>query len=528
MSARSTGGAPPRSVIVVGAGSAGSVVARRLADAGVSVTVLEAGGEDGNPAIHDPMRMGELWHSADDWNYYTAPQPGANGHRLHLPRGKVLGGSHSLNAMIWVRCSPLDFDHWASLGNDGWAWEDVLPVYRAIESFHGAGDDSDGLRGTDGLLDVTDAYALAPIQQAIIDASVQEGLPHNPDYNGASLDGVSQQQITVRDGRRFNTYMAYLKPVRDRVNVEVGCHVHELLFADDDADATGDRAARPRVTGVRFSQGGELRELHADEVVLAAGALDSPRVLLRSGIGPADELAEVGIEARVDLPGVGKNLHDHYLAPVIFETEQPVGPPEAGRSVTQTHIFWKSRAELDRPDTQPINFSVPMYGDFLEPRSADGFTFMAGLVTPKSRGSLALSGPDPKDPVIIDLGALSHDDDVASLVASVQQCRRIGRQQALAGEWGATEVYPGPEIGDGDDLVDYVRDTVATYHHQVGTCKMGVDELAVVSPRLAVHGVDGLRVIDASIMPRVTTGNTNAPAVLIGELGARFLLSGER
>ncbi|WP_053352003.1 GMC family oxidoreductase [Leucobacter musarum] len=506
-----------RNVIVVGAGSAGSVVARRLADAGVSVTVLEAGGEDTNAAIHDPMRMGELWHSADDWDYYTEPQAGANGHRLHLPRGKVLGGSHALNAMIWVRCSPLDFDHWASLGNDGWAWADVAPVYRDIERFHGAGDGT-GVRGADGLLDITDEYELAPIQQSIIDAAVAEGLPLNPDYNGAELDGVSQQQITVRDGARLNSYMAYLKPVRDAVRVEVGCHVHELLF---------DNAAgqdRPRVVGVRYAQGGELKELFADEVVLAAGALDSPRVLLRSGIGPAEELREVGIESRVDLPGVGKNLHDHLLAPVIFETERPVGAPEPGRSVTQTHLFWKSRDELDRPDTQPINFSVPMYGDFLEPRSSDGFTFMAGLVTPQARGSLTLSGPHASDPVRIDLDALGHDDDVASLVASVQQCRRIGQQDALAEAWGAREVYPGAEISDGDDLVNYVRETVATYHHQVGTCKMGIDSLSVVSPRLAVHGVDGLRVIDASIMPRITTGNTNAPAVLIGELGARFLL----
>lgn len=258
--------------------------------------------------------------------------------------------------------------------------------------------------------------------------------------------------------------------------------------------------------------------------MLAAGALDSPRVLLRSGIGPAEELREVGIESRVDLLGVGKNLHDHLLVPVIFETERPVGAPEPGRSVTQTHLFWKSRDELDRPDTQPINFSVPMYGDFLEPKSSDGFTFMAGLVTPQARGSLTLSGPHASDPVRIDLDALGHDDDVASLVASVQQCRRIGQQPALAEAWGAREVYPGAEIGDGDDLVNYVRETVATYHHQVGTCKMGIDSLSVVSPRLAVHGVDGLRVIDASIMPRVTTGNTNAPAVLIGELGARFLL----
>ena len=519
-------GSTPRTAIVIGAGSAGSVVARRLADAGVEVTVLEAGGEDTNPAIHDLSRMGELWHSEDDWDYYTTPQAGANGRKLHWPRGKVLGGSHSLNAMIWVRCSPLDFDHWAELGNEGWSWEDVLPVYREIENYRGAGDPA--LHGTDGLLDVTDEYELSPIQASIIDAAVEEGLSHNPDYNGESLEGVSQQQITVRDGERLNTYMAYLKPVRDRVDVQVGCHVHELVFAEG-----ASAGERPRVVGVRYSRGGEIVEAFADEVILAAGAIDSPRVLLRSGIGPADELREIGIDPVVDLPGVGKNLHDHYLAPVIFDTERPIDPPREGVSVTQSHLFWKSREDLDRPDTQPIHFSVPMYGEFLEPRGENGFSLMAGLVTPQSRGEIRLSGPGPNDPLLLDPAALSHEDDVESLVASVRQCRRIGSQAALAagtedGGWGATEVYPGPSVGDGDDLVDYVRNTLATYHHQVGTCKMGVDDLAVVSPRLAVHGVDGLRVIDASIMPRVTTGNTNAPAVLIGELGARFVLAGER
>ncbi|WP_209707129.1 GMC family oxidoreductase N-terminal domain-containing protein [Leucobacter exalbidus] len=493
--------------------------------------------------------MGELWHSADDWDYYTVPQPGAAGRNIHLPRGKVLGGSHSLNAMIWVRCVPQDFDHWAALGNDGWAWNDVLPVYRDIENFHGPGADNTALHGTSGLLDVTSDYALSPIQQSIIDAAVEEGLPHNLDYNGAEIEGVSQQQITARDGQRLNTYMAYLKPVRDQVRVEVGCHVHELIFADEaglgDGAGSGTEAgsgaaaagsgspAAPRVVGVRYAQNGEVHELYADEVILAAGAIDSPRLLLRSGIGPADELAQHGIASRADLPGVGKNLHDHLLAPVIFETETPVGPPQPGVSPAQTHLFWKSRAELDRPDTQPINFSVPMYGDNLAPRTGDGFSLMAGLITPAARGSITLSGPNPEDPLLIDLDALGHDDDLASLVASVKQCRRIGSQRALAarpgeGGWGAVEVYPGPEIGDGDDLVEYVRNTVATYHHQVGTCKMGVDDLAVVSPRLAVHGVNGLRVIDASVMPRVSTGNTNAPAVLIGELGAKFVLAGER
>lgn len=503
------------SVIVIGAGSAGSVVARRLADAGVAVTVLEAGGEDANPAIHDPSRMGELWHSPDDWDYFTVPQAHAAGRRLHLPRGKVLGGSHALNAMIWVRCAPADYDHWASLGNDGWGWDDVLPVYRAIERFSGGASD---LHGAEGLLDVTDDYLLDPIQESIIAAAVEEGLEHNPDYNGDHLDGVSQQQITVRDGRRLNTYLAYLKPARDRVDVRTGCWVHRLLVE------TGD-GGTPRVVGVEFERDGEVQQLRADEVVLCAGALDSPRILLRSGIGPAAELDALGIASVADLPGVGKNLHDHLLSPVIFGTEREVGAPRAGVSVTQSHLFWASTPDKEVPDTQPIHFSVPMYQDGMT-GPADGFSLMAGIVSPKARGSVTLSGPGPRDPLLIDLDALGHADDVASLVASVRQCRRIGTRPALAA-WGATELYPGPAVGDGDDLEEYVRSTAVTYHHQVGTCAMGVDEAAVVTPRLRVHGVDGVRVADASIMPRITTGNTNAPSVLIGEKAAAFILSGE-
>lgn len=496
-------------VVVVGGGSSGSVVARRLVDAGVSVTLLEAGGEDTNPAIHDPMRMGELWHSADDWDYYTVPQAGAANRRLHLPRGKVLGGSHALNAMIWVRGAPSDYDHWADVGGDGWSWNDVLPVYKAIEDFSGGASD---LRGAGGLLPVTDDYALSPIQASITAAAVEEGLEHNPDYNGHHLEGISQQQVTMTDGRRSNTWTAYLKPVREEPNIRTGCHVHSVIVEDG------------RAVGVRYRQGGLDHQLHADEVVLSAGTIDSPAILLRSGIGPSGDLEALGIPVVHDRPEVGKNLHDHLLSPVIFTTTvKPVGPPQSGVSVTQTHLFWKSRPELDVPDTQPINFSVPMFGDTLEPIAADGFSFMAGIVTPKSRGTLALSGPGLEDPLLIDLQALAEDDDVASLLASVRQCRSIGRQPALAKEWGAKELYPGSDVSD-DQLDDYVRRTVATYHHQVGTCRMGRDADAVVDGRLRVRGIEALRVIDASIMPLVTTGNTNAPAVLIGEQGSRFLL----
>lgn len=504
-------GAPQFDAIVIGAGSAGSVVIRRLVDAGRRTLLIEAGSADTNPMIHDPMGMGTLWHGPEDWAYFTVPQEHAAGRRLHLPRGKVLGGSHSLNAMIWVRGASEDYDGWAAEGNPGWAWDDVLPIFKSIENYVGAASD---LRGGEGLLDVTDAYALVPIQQSIVDAAVEIGLTHNKDYNGHHLDGISQEQITVRDGSRLSTYRAYVHPIvgHEDLTIETGAWVHRLLLDGE------------RVVGVEYEQDGVLVQVQAADVVLSAGAIDSPRILLRSGMGPAAELEALGIEVVLDVPGVGKNLHDHLLSPVIFGTDKrEVAPPAAGVSVTQTHLFWRSDPDLPVPDTQPIHFSVPMYEPWMQGPDT-GFSLMAGMVTPRSRGSVTLTGADPRDPLAIDLAALADERDLVSLEASLRQCREMGRAPALAEEWGAHELYPGPDVEDGPALRDYIRRTAITYHHQVGTCRMGNDVSAVVDARLRLHGLAGLRVIDASVMPTITTGNTNAPSVLIGEQGARFLL----
>ncbi|NKX53131.1 GMC family oxidoreductase [Arthrobacter mobilis] len=496
--------------IVVGAGSAGAVVARRLIDAGKTVAVLEAGGEDTNPVIADVFAAGALWHGPEDWDYYTTGQEGCAGRRLHLPRGKVTGGSHALNATIWVRGAKQDYDTWNYLGCPGWSWDEVLPVFKAIENYDGGASDS---RGGAGLLDVVKDFPMNPVQEDILEAAQEVGIKLNEDYNSGDVEGVSKMQLTVRNGKRFNTWHAYLKPVMGNADLTLvtGAHVHRLLIEDG------------TVTGVEYEKDGARHTLTAGETILAGGAIGTPAVLLRSGVGPAEELRAAGVDPVHHLPGVGKNLHDHLLSPVIFTTtKKEVPPSQVGAA--EVHHFWKSSPDLAVPDTQPIHFSIPMY--FLDSMTGpeNGFSLIGGIVRPLSRGEITLTGPGLADELRIDLGALAEQADVDSLVASVRQCREMGRTQALA-DWGPEEIYPGPEVSDSDeDLERYVRETAVTYHHQVGTCKMGLDALAVVDPRsLKVHGLAGVRVADASVMPLVPTGNTNAPSVLIGEKAAEFI-----
>ncbi|HEX3736945.1 MAG TPA: GMC family oxidoreductase N-terminal domain-containing protein [Solirubrobacterales bacterium] len=503
----STGGGAA-DFIVVGAGSAGAAVAYRLVARGAKVLLLEAGGAADNPAIHDPARSHELWDAVEDWGFRTVPQAACAGRRLHLPRGRVLGGSSSLNAMIYVRGAPADYDGWADGGADGWAWEDVLPVFLRLEDFRG---ESEAERGRGGPVTVIAGYEPDPIHRAIAAAAVETGIEFNPDYNSGRLDGVSFTQLTIRDGRRHGTAEAYLAALagEPRLIVRTGAEATRLLLAGD------------RCVGVEWTRDGRLERAGAGEVILAAGAIGSPHLLLRSGIGPAAELRAAGVVPLHDLVGVGRNLHDHLLAPVIFAAERDLGTPAAGLPQPQSHLFWRSRPGLTVPDTQPIHFNVPLYEPWME-GPENGFSLMAGMIRPLSRGTVRLAGADPTAPPLIDLAALSREADLEALAASVALCREIGAAPSLA-HWGARELYPGPEIDDAAALRDYVRRTAITYHHQVGTCKMGDDELAVVDPTLRVHGIEGLRVADASVMPTVITGNTNAPAIMIGERAADFV-----
>ena len=494
-------------VIVIGSGSAGAVIARRLVDAGVNVCVVEAGGLDESAAIHDPGRLWELWGGPEDWAYRTIPQPGCNGRELDIPRGKVLGGSSCLNAVIYIRGHRSDYDGWAASGCEGWGYEDVLPLFKRSEDFsRGASE----YHGAGGLLRVAADYEPHPLHAAAVAAAQEVGVPYNDDHNGPTQDGVGYCHLMVKDNVRQSQAVAFLRPVMDAPNLTVltGTRARKLLFEGG------------RCVGVETNAG----ELRAEgEVVVCAGAIESPKLLMLSGIGPAAELARAGVDVAVDLPGVGENLHDHLLSPIVCSSSRPMPPVVPGTTPLHAHLFARSRADLPAPDTQPLVFHVPAYLPGME-GPPDGFTLMAGMIRPQSRGRLSLASADPDAPPVIDPAYLAEEADLDALHWSFEQMREISRAGALA-DWLAEELYPGPAVTSPEDVRNYVRDTAVTYHHPVGTCKMGVDELAVVDPQLRVRGIDGLRVADASVMPTVPGGNTHAPVTMIGERAADLVQS---
>jgi choline dehydrogenase len=493
-------------VVVVGSGSAGSVLVKRLVDAGASVLLLEAGRLDDNPAIHDPHRVFELCECPDDWAYSTAPQAACGGRELHWPRGKVLGGSSALNGMIYIRGHRSDYDHWAYLGNHGWSYADVLPLFRRSEDFDGGESE---FHGVGGELHVRSRYEPHPLHAAFVAAAVETGVPLNPDHNGSELDGVGFAQLMIRDGRRQSQAVAFLRPVLHAPNLTV-------LTS---ARATSLLLEAGRCVGVEFAVDGQVGRARArHEVVVCGGTIESPKLLMLSGIGPGDELRRHGIDVRVDLPGVGGNLHDHALFPVVYSARRPVPPPVPGLQTLHSHFFARSRPGLVGPDVQPLFFQQPMYAPGME-GPPDGFTVTPGIIRPASRGSLTLASADPEAPPLIDPAYLAQEVDVAAMEYAFRLCREIVAAGALD-DWRGEELYPGPSVRSSAEIREYVRAQTITYHHQVGTCRMGVDALAVVDPELRVYGVEGLRVADASVMPAVPSGNTHAAATMIGERAA--------
>ena len=498
-------------LIVVGGGSAGAVIARRLVDAGAHVLLLESGAADTAPEIHDASQFLRLWETSAATRVHTEPQAQLGGRRLEWTFGHVLGGSSSINGMAWVRGAPADFDHWAYLGNVGWSYADVLPLFRRIEDFdRGASD----LHGAGGPIAVTSRWRPSALHRAIVAGAAELGIPFNDDPNGRDPFGVYHLQFNIRDGRRQSTSATYLAGLAGEPRLEVltGARVRRVLF--DGA----------RARGVEWEREGRIERADASrEVVLCAGAIGSPALLLRSGVGPSAELARLGIGVRADLPGVGANLHDHVHVPLVFTTERPVEPSPDGVPSMQTNLAWRTHPGLPAPDLQTAFFGEPVYRDGMH-GPPDGLTIAATIVRPASRGRLRLRTADPADPPLLDPATYECAADLDAMLWAVRFNREIGRSAALA-EWGARERYPGETVEDEAALVEYIRRRTWTAFHQAGTCRMGADDGAVVDPSLRVRGVERLRVADASVMPCVTSGNTNAPCVMIGERAADLLLA---
>ncbi|MEH2419886.1 MAG: GMC family oxidoreductase N-terminal domain-containing protein [Nostoc sp.] len=496
--------------IVIGAGSAGCVVANRLTeDCDTTVLLLEAGNPATKPEIQIPVQCFSLIGSEVDWGYISEPEPYLNYRKMFCSRGKVLGGSSSINFMMYVRGNPQDYDRWQELGNPGWNYEGVLPYFKKSEhSSRGASE----FHGVDGELSVTDLMSPAVVSQRFVDACVSMGYNYNPDFNGVQQEGVGLYQLTVKDGKRHSAAAAFLLPILHRPNLTVmtGALVTRLLVEGT------------RCVGVEYLHEGTLHQVRVNqEVILSAGGFDSPKLLMLSGIGTAEHLQAMGISVVADLPGVGQNLQDHILTCVVQEVTQDIHPAITSNGI-EAGLFLHSKGDVEaRPDLQfffgPIQFLSPGYtpADF-------GFTGAVSLTRLQNIGSVTLLSPDPKDPPTIQMNYLQSQADVQKLVEGVKLIRQLIQTSAFD-DFHGEEIAPGSHVQSDAALEAYIRDTCSTVWHPVGTCKMGIDSMAVVDPQLRVHGIQGLRVVDASIMPTITTGNTNAPTIMIAEKAADLI-----
>ena len=529
-------GAETFDYIVVGAGSAGCVLANRLTASGRHrVLLLEAGGEDRNVWIHVPIGYAKLFTDArHNWLYSSEPEPELNGRSIIQPRGKVLGGSSSINGLLYIRGQAEDFDHWRQFGNTGWSFDDVLPYFRRAEDQQRGEDD---LHGVGGPLSVSDVSEPHPLCDAFITACEQAGFPRTDDFNGASQEGAGYFQLTTRNGRRWSTARGYLKPARRRPNLTV---VSNAL-------TTRVRLEGRRAVGVDYRHGGTTHAARADgEVILASGAFNSPQLLQLSGVGPADLLRAHGIAVVADKPGVGADLQDHYQVRFNYRCTEPITINDMMNSVTGRIAaglkyalfrkgfltvgagyaggFFKTDPGLPTPDVQLhfILFSADAVGQKLHP--FPGFLASVCQLRPESRGFVRIKSADPAQPPAIQPRYLSASVDRDVTVRGMHLLRNVMGQRALS-RYIAEEVVPGATCTSDADLLAFARAKGTTVFHPTSTCRMGSDVTAVVDERLRVHGFAGLRVVDASIMPTVVSGNTNAAAVMIGEKGADMILA---
>jgi len=525
--------------VIVGAGSAGCVLANRLsADGSNSVLLLEAGPKDTNLWIHVPLGYGRLFKEKTvNWMYQTEPEPGLDGRSVFQPRGKVLGGSSSINGLLYIRGQHEDYDRWRQRGNIGWGYDDVLPYFTKAENQERGADD---FHGAGGPLPVSDLRHADPLSAAFIDAAAEAGIPRNPDFNGASQEGAGFFQTTTLRGRRASTAVAYLRPAKGRSNlhVETSALAQRILFEGR------------RAVAVEYRQSGTLRTARArKEILVSGGAYNSPQLLQLSGVGPAELLKTHGIDVVLDVPGVGNDLQDHMQVRVIMRctrritlndvVNHPVRRILAGVQYSAfrrgpltfaagtSGAFFKTNARLATPDIQIhfLPFSTDKMGEKLHPFS--GFTASVCQLRPESRGSLRIKSADPAVPPEIRINYLATETDRTANVEGLKILRKILGAPALR-PYVVEEVEPGAKVVTDEGLLNFCRQRGSTVYHPTSTCRMGSDSLAVVDQRLRVRGIDGLRVVDASVMPDLVSGNTNAPVIMIAEKASDMILQDAR